>query len=814
VLCLLSLLRSYVAVSVEDEMVEMGDEAVDEAESEEHGGYDEEDEEVDEEEDEHIEPVYPEDDVEDWKDMTGVPDYQKLITHDCNTIREFTLNKTLNTEPSVMEEWISQNRNWKGVNKFVKYNWAYGIPILGMEHFTDDSMRRSCYLVRYLLAGNEQFRKYIYKSKMYIKGDRGGFCCMPNVGNAGQSCPCAAHKKPSFPIKQIFTFAHEMAHWYIGRVLPKMHATGGLTLPEFINTTSWSWQQPYDCEDPTKKREINPVGAFLWNSGMQDKVQGNTKTDPCKTHHYFIYTGQDKYLSLPCGGECKKATRAMLKSKNPNLSNLLENLWPCDNDYVSVCEDSAYGMTKGLAQRLIIGKSDDPSDPSKMTCRDDDTAEIDTTEMNALSPIPKEDVFKPTEKYNQDHCMSVINRGGWLTDAKKNYELPFGKVAESLHLSHERAWWLRKCCARTAKFVDENDADRNEREAWEVEEKRKKDLATAEAALVEALAAENQAIADKNYANRQIPKAENKVDQAERYVENSANQAKKKELAVDEKDQNLADKIEEAGEADENVKAKRAAKSKADETLEEKIENKIEIENNWQAMTNKTEKGITFKEKVKPARKEFTKAENAVTKAEENLVKAVKAADDGRAASEMAVEVARDQKTEAEEEYNHSKNFAERRVVEANEAREALSNAEAEALQLTEIAEEKIKSREAAENLVDQLVVAQSAWAREQIRLAEEKIAKKLAEKQAAKEAEAEDAEAAEGEAAAEDVDTDADADADAAEGGPAEGEAAAEDADTVADADADAAEGGPAEGEAAAEEEIVDDDDDDPVTE
>ena len=46
-----------------------------------------------------------------WKDMTGVPDYQKLITHDCNTIREFTLNKTLNTEPSVMEEWISQNRD-------------------------------------------------------------------------------------------------------------------------------------------------------------------------------------------------------------------------------------------------------------------------------------------------------------------------------------------------------------------------------------------------------------------------------------------------------------------------------------------------------------------------------------------------------------------------------------------------------------------------------------------------------------------------------------------------------------------------------
>ena len=74
--------------------------------------------------------------------MKAIPEFDKLITHDCKTIREFDYKN-----PD-MESWISQNRKWKGMEKFTKYNWAYGIPIVGMEHFSDDAMKRACYLVR------------------------------------------------------------------------------------------------------------------------------------------------------------------------------------------------------------------------------------------------------------------------------------------------------------------------------------------------------------------------------------------------------------------------------------------------------------------------------------------------------------------------------------------------------------------------------------------------------------------------------------------------------------------------------------------
>ena len=52
-------------------------------------------------------------------------------------------------------EWLEKNKDFKWMkrldNEFVKYNHAYGIVIFGIANFTDDSMRRACYLVRYLI---------------------------------------------------------------------------------------------------------------------------------------------------------------------------------------------------------------------------------------------------------------------------------------------------------------------------------------------------------------------------------------------------------------------------------------------------------------------------------------------------------------------------------------------------------------------------------------------------------------------------------------------------------------------------------------
>jgi len=394
--------------------------------------------------------------------MRDTEDTPDNIEHDCNTIRPFDADNL------IMDDWIAQGRTkWKDENEIVKYNHAYGIPIIGKGHFTDDSMRRACYLVRYLFADNEQFRRSAYKSKMYIVGDRGGFCCPPNVGNSGLSCPCEKYpwwkvtdKTIKFPIKQIKTSAHEMAHYYIKQVLPLMQKAGKLQLPKFIDSTEWKWTTPYDgpyedgtsCKTEERFALQGPVYAYLWNSLQQDHLKGITNIDRCKHQHYFIYTGQDQFLSLPSGGEQKEISRKNLKESQANLFNLLEIIWPCNNKYVSVCEDSAYGMTKGLVQKLIIGKSD-PTNPSNMICGDHDSPEIEEKDMNKISPLPTSDVYEDQDKdYSLNKCLNVARIAGFLAEKGHFSELEKGVVAASLDDSNERGWWLRKCCAKSAKF--------------------------------------------------------------------------------------------------------------------------------------------------------------------------------------------------------------------------------------------------------------------------------------------------------------------------------------------------------------------------
>jgi len=537
---LLTLLQGYTAVEEEDRYaavweqdeyanVEEREEQATEEEGDQPATKEEGDENTDEEE---IEIYYPEEDVpwseenqyqndgeddsdpnyeEDEDEGTDkytewgpdMPDYNKLKQHDCNTIREFDVD---NVE---MEPWIRRGRKFKDkrMRKYIKYNWAYGIPIFGTHKFLDDSMRRACYLVRYLFADNEQFRRMMYKSKMEIRGGAGGgFCCPAHVTNSGMSCPCW---KMSFPILQIFTFAHEMAHWYIKRVLPRMYQSGGLKLPEFVTnaTSGWTFTTPEKVDQPGKPM-WEAVRTWLYNAASQDKILGNTGVrDPSKTHHYFIYTGQDKYLSLPCGGECRDAKRRKMQLRNTNLFNLQKMLWPCNNDYISVCEDYAFNFKKGLAQKLRIGKSD-PDDISKMICTDDDTAEIEEDEVpkdpEDLSQVDRMDTAAP----ELNKCLRVINREGWLKNAKNTFDLPYGEVAKSLPLSNERAWWSRKCCSVSAKFVEESEEYKKEKAEWFVEVARKKALAEAHIQLEEAESAVRAAVAAKksSYQSLRITK--------------------------------------------------------------------------------------------------------------------------------------------------------------------------------------------------------------------------------------------------------------------------------------------------------------------
>ncbi|GFS24246.1 secreted ShK toxin domain containing protein [Elysia marginata] len=57
-----------------------------------------------------------------------------------------------------------QNIGPDGIHDFYqKYTEAYGIPVLSSSQVPDDALRRACYILRFLLAGHSQVRKWFYR---------------------------------------------------------------------------------------------------------------------------------------------------------------------------------------------------------------------------------------------------------------------------------------------------------------------------------------------------------------------------------------------------------------------------------------------------------------------------------------------------------------------------------------------------------------------------------------------------------------------------------------------------------------------------
>ena len=338
---------------------------------------------------------------------------------------------------------------------------------------------------------------------MRIHGERGGFCCPPNAGNPSLACSCSSELKLN-----IVTVEHEIGHWWLKYVAPQMVRDGLLKLPKFEEKHGWKWTAPnnsYAEASDCITEKFGDFGDFLWNARMQKKfriigkenIQLPVKKQLAYLHHFVQYSVIHPYLSFVSDGEQKIEQRKQLEEDFPNVFKLLKQLWPCDNKYVPACEDSAYGMKKGAAQRLLIGQRS-PDTPTQMVCKDVDTSEIGKEEVK-LVPLPTGDIYLGKSDDSPANikvkakckCNKIAKAGGWVEQhpskcmlvnkelkkynengrawswAHKNlatvwtqnedddeYELKMepGAVTKRLADSNEYAWYLRKCCRRSARI--------------------------------------------------------------------------------------------------------------------------------------------------------------------------------------------------------------------------------------------------------------------------------------------------------------------------------------------------------------------------
>lgn len=377
------------------------------------------------------------------------------LEHDCLTIKEYTY------ENFMCEPWnkgLSRKKfkNFKddSEKKYVKYSHAYGIPMIGTAKFSDESMKRGCYLIRYIMADNMQMRIEARRRRMFNVGYNGRWCCPPQMSNNGLSCPCDMN----FPSLGKDTPAHEMGHYFI-HLLIRMSKEGLFKLPEYVDPENlWKYQKPFamvtkrkkTCTNASVANQVEKKGEFytwVWNSRQQDRMKGTTVfASACSTQHYIMYSGQNYYL-FQGTQSMMDGSRECFKKKSPNLINLMKKIWPCDNYYIPVCKDAAYGFLLGAAQTFTIGKAD-PKDPANMICKKD----LDKPQI-LVKDLPE--MEKPTEDLGSKiKCAKIARKvdpdlGMQIEEGKS---VPRNAFARYLKNNREEAWWLRRCCAKIANW--------------------------------------------------------------------------------------------------------------------------------------------------------------------------------------------------------------------------------------------------------------------------------------------------------------------------------------------------------------------------
>ena len=263
---------------------------------------------------------------------------------------------------------------------------------------------------------------------------------------------------------------------------------GKLTLPDFVGQANWPEMitpvATWGKHAVKKYKKQGEAYSYIWNSYMSRLFRGEKTIDkaiPGKNyaknwHHFFLYGGTKFFHSFVRGGEKKTEQRRTVEENKINTYNLMMEIWPCNNRYISVCEDSNYGMTKGLAQTLMIGQQN-VDDPTKMDCKDLDKAEITMAELLADPGDDYKNDQSDLAFAQQQVCQEAAAKPGWvdkkppslkkLGSNPKEYNkwksnkkiwstedtlaMARGVLMQPLKDSSEWAWFLRKCCAKSAK---------------------------------------------------------------------------------------------------------------------------------------------------------------------------------------------------------------------------------------------------------------------------------------------------------------------------------------------------------------------------
>ncbi|XP_071160645.1 uncharacterized protein [Mytilus edulis] len=247
------------------------------------------------------------------------------ISHSCCHVRDV---------PKDLRD--KNNMRPNGLDTFYqKYTEAYGIPVIASAQVSDNALRRACYVVRFMFADNKDVRMSYYKrhGRVAVIGASEGTTDIPEhswlpkrmnerarglgatdyapvctAGEENASCFC----KDRYFFEDIFV--HEIAHG--AHLLGAKYAIAG-------------WNKRLIKQFEAAKRKGLWKSTYAMSSSAEYFAEG--------VQSYFnVNTHLDKTDGI--NGPISNQKR--LQEYDPELYNLIHEVFPCKNTFLKRCEST------------------------------------------------------------------------------------------------------------------------------------------------------------------------------------------------------------------------------------------------------------------------------------------------------------------------------------------------------------------------------------------------------------------------------------------------------------------------------------------
>ncbi|XP_063425906.1 uncharacterized protein LOC134709688 isoform X2 [Mytilus trossulus] len=213
---------------------------------------------------------------------------------------------------------------------YQKYTEAYGIPILSSWNVNDDALKRACYITRFIFADNYAVRNSFYQ--------RSGRSAVIGVHEGTTSIPEYSHRDPSF--------SDNRAHGP-GATDSAPVSTGGeenllcLQNDRYHSGDIYLHEFAFGVANLGARYGISGWFQRLENQYKIAKQQGLLDNNNAITNGVkFFAAGVQSYFNIIDFGATSNGTissKDKLRTYDPALYQLIEEVWPCHNIYLKRC---------------------------------------------------------------------------------------------------------------------------------------------------------------------------------------------------------------------------------------------------------------------------------------------------------------------------------------------------------------------------------------------------------------------------------------------------------------------------------------------